>query len=162
MECRSTLLVHLSQHQNTHTHKFMHYYLCVTFISMSNYPAPYPNQSWLPNNAFKQRWHWDCFNRIWTHPGTLSNLSKNCSSYLKKETPWGMLCKFCTDQKPCTDQKSTVFKLLRSVFYSNTSALADIGKGVKYSLTAGGLSWISVAVALLQTAWSLKTRDTGE
>lgn len=35
--------------------------------------------------------------------------------------------------------------------WQHNSALADIGKGVKYSLTAGGLSGISITVESLQT-----------
>lgn len=46
--------------------------------------------------------------------------------------------------------------------WQHNSALADIGKGVKYSLTAGGLSGISITVESLQTDWSPKTQDTGE
>lgn len=46
--------------------------------------------------------------------------------------------------------------------WQHNSALADIGKGVKYSLTAGGLSGISITVESLQTDGSPKTQDTGE
>lgn len=46
--------------------------------------------------------------------------------------------------------------------WQHNSALADIGKGVKYSLTAGGLSGISITVESLQTDWSPKTQGTGE
>lgn len=110
-------------------------------------------------HTFDRSWNRVSFNWIWTHPVALSDLSINSSSRPKKETPRGNLCKISASYGLENQQYLSYWAMF---LWQHNSALADIGKGVKYSLTAGGLSGISITVESLQTDWSPKTQDTGE